>query len=64
MRPPSSLMVSTGVVAYALRKGGANAPKSLGDDDAVSGKTDMVQSLSNAMMRHLQVFSALCLTGF
>jgi len=27
------------------------------------GKADMVQSLSNAMMRHLQLFSACCLTG-
>ncbi|MCK7510398.1 MAG: hypothetical protein MZV70_44335 [Desulfobacterales bacterium] len=26
-------------------------------------KADMVQSLSNAMMRHLKVFSARCLTG-
>jgi hypothetical protein len=39
------------------------APQSLADSDAADGKADMVQSLSNAMMRHLQLFSACCLTG-
>jgi hypothetical protein len=37
--------------------------KSLADIYAPSGTTDMVQSLSNAMMRHIKVFSARCLTG-
>jgi len=30
--------------------------------ESFDGKADMVQSLSNAMMRHLKVFSACCLT--
>jgi hypothetical protein len=37
---------------------------SAGVTAAADGKADMIQSLSNAMMRHLKVFSACCLTGF
>jgi hypothetical protein len=39
-------------------------PKSLAHSGATSGKADMVQTLSNAMMGFFQVFSACCLTGF
>jgi uncharacterized membrane protein len=39
-------------------------PQGLADGDAASGKANMVQSLSNAMIRHIEVFCACCLTGF
>jgi hypothetical protein len=38
--------------------------ENLADSDMASEKANMVQSLSNAMMRLLKVFSACCLTGY